>query len=104
MKKTLDVLLEHESKVIFLMKQIGFIEVERFATGGLHSSPSVLITFEGKEDDYHEKGYIIHKTNNEWIPAYYYTIKNPNGTHFNTFEEFEADMKKEFTFNYHELS
>lgn len=103
MKKTLDVTFENIDRITFLMSKINFIETERIATGGMHSTPSCLITFEGSKDDYHEKGYIVRKSNKDFVPAYYYSIKDPNGSHFNTFEEFLKNNSEVITFDYNEL-
>jgi hypothetical protein len=43
------------------MNKLGFEEIDRKTTGGYMSSEKIQITFEGKEEDYHENDYV--KTN-----------------------------------------
>lgn len=40
------------------MTDLGFKEVDRVATGGLHSPVLLLITYDGNEADYHDDGYV----------------------------------------------
>jgi len=99
MATTFDVLLENQPIINELMSKINFVEVSRFATGGLHSSPSLLITYEGDEKDYHERGYIMRPGNYD----YYFSIKYPNGTIFNSLEQFIDDYKNHPKYEYKEI-
>ncbi len=103
MKITLDVYLENEKEVSFLMSKIHFKEIERIATGGMHSTPSILITFEGNEIDFHERGYIVKPKKSEWTNDTYYSIKYPNGSTFKSLEEFQEDNDNVTNFQYYEL-
>lgn len=76
------------------MSKIKFLENSRVATGGMMSSPILLIEFQGDEDTYHENGYIVKKSKSEWNSDTYYTISNPDGTGFKTLDEFLKTEKK----------
>lgn len=103
MKITLDVYLENESKVNLLMSKIQFKEIERIATGGMHSQPSLLMTFEGEEIDFHRKGYIVVLAKSEWSSDTYFSIKHPNGSTFKTLVDFSKDFNDVCNFKYSEL-
>ena len=64
-KITIAVTLENVEKLEFLMSKIKFIEKSRVATGGMMSTPLLLMEFQGDEDTYHEKGYIVEKAKSE---------------------------------------
>lgn len=101
-KKTFDTSLSHQPILDYLMSKIGFIEVDRVATGGLHSSPSLLITYQGESDKYHERGYIITGKEKQ---CYYHTIVNPEGRFYTDSDEFESDQlsQQSIEFDYKEL-
>lgn len=100
-KITIAVALENEQKLQFLMSKIKFVENSRIATGGMMSSPCLLIEFQGLENEYHEKGYIVEKAKSEWSNDTYFTIKNPDGSMFKTLEDFMkvVNYKEEFDYN-----
>lgn len=100
-KITIAVALENVEKLEFLMSKIKFMENSRVATGGMMSSPCLLIEFQGDEDTYHEKGYIVEKAKSEWSSDTYFTIKNPDGSMFKTLEDFMkvVNYKEEFDYN-----
>lgn len=102
-KITVAVLIEHAEKIIFLMDKINFTEIDRVATGGMMSSPELLITFEGNISAYHEKGYITRAGDLTGF-KYYHSIKQPNGNHTNDFELFkESEKSKKDNFDYNVL-
>ena len=102
-KKTISIALENEKYIQVLMSKIKFVENSRVATGGMMSSPILLIEFQGDENDYHEKGYIVEKSKKEWLEDMYYTLKNPNGFPFKTLNNFIEEQNKDADFNYSEL-
>lgn len=103
-KITIAVTLENVDKLKFLMSKIKFNENSRVATGGMMSTPCLLIEFQGLESEYHENGYIIEKSKSEWSNDTYYTIKNPEGSAFKTLEDFKNHIKNQkIDFEYNEL-
>jgi hypothetical protein len=102
-KITIAVGLENEKYLQILMSKIKFLENSRVATGGMMSSPMLLIEFQGDEDTYHEKGYIVKKSKNEWISDTYYTISNPDGKGFKNLDEFLNNQKEKEGFYYNEV-
>ena len=102
-KITIAVTLENEEKLQFLMSKIKFIENSRVATGGMMSTPLLLMEFQGDEDTYHEKGYIIEKAKSEWSSDTYFTIKNPDGSGFKTLDEFLKSRNEKVEFDYNEV-
>ena len=102
-KITIAVGLENEKYLQILMSKIKFLENSRVATGGMMSSPMLLIEFQGDEDTYHGKGYIVKKSKNEWISDTYYTISNPDGTGFKTLDEFLKNRNEKEDFDYNEV-
>jgi hypothetical protein len=104
-KITICVTLENEIYLQILMSKIKFVENSRVATGGMMSNPILLIEFNGEEENYHENGYIVKKSNNEWENDTYYTIKNPDGNYFKTFEDFlNQKEKQKIEFEYKEIN
>jgi hypothetical protein len=95
-KITLDVALDNEKYVNFLMSKINFKETSRIATGGMMSTPSLLIEYQGDKENYHERGYL--KIGNQ-----YFTIKHPNGCYFATFDDFLNDQSVIDIFDYKEI-
>ena len=102
-KITIAVTLENVEKLEFLMSKIKFLENSRVATGGMMSTPLLLIEFQGDEDTYHEKGYIVEKAKSEWSSDTYFTIKNPDGSGFKTLDEFLKNINKKEEFDYNEV-
>ena len=102
-KITIAVTLENEEKLQFLMSKIKFMENSRVATGGMMSTPCLLIEFQGDEDTYHENGYIVEKAKSEWSSDTYFTIKNPDGSSFKTLDEFIKNRNKKEVFDYNEV-
>ena len=102
-KITIAVTLENEEKLQFLMSKIKFVENSRVATGGMMSTPCLLIEFQGDEDTYHEKGYIVEKEKSEWSSDTYFTIKNPDGSGFKTLYEFLKNRNEKEEFDYNEV-
>jgi len=106
MKKTIAVSLEHEAKVTLLMQKLTFEEIDRVATGGMMSSPCVLITFAGLKENYHNKGYIF--IPNEDIEGKskdkgtYFSFKYPDGIWCNNIFDFIKNQKDE-NFEYKQL-
>lgn len=100
-KTTIAVTLENEKYLQILMSKIKFLENSRVATGGMMSTPLLLIEFQGDEYTYHEKGYVLKKSKSEWTGDTYFTIKNPDGSNFKTLEEFlkERDEKEDVEYN-----
>jgi len=103
-KITIAVALENEKYLKVLMSKIKFIENSRIATGGMMSSPLLLMEFQGYEDTYHENGYIVKKSNSEWSRNTYYTIKNPDGESFKYFDEFLKKQNEKEEIEYNEIS
>jgi len=102
-KITIAVEIDKEKYIQLLMSKIKFVENSRVATGGMMSNPLLLIEFQGLEENYHEKGYI--KTFfSEWSGDNYFTIKNPNGATFKTFDEFLQSQNKKDEFEYNEIN
>lgn len=88
-KKTTSCDLGREVYIIALMNKLGFKEVERHITGGLHSSERIIITFEGLDSDYHENDYVKrHSGNGDFY--YYYSLKVPDGYYTDTFSIFKS--------------
>ena len=102
-KITIAVTLENVEKLEFLMSKIKFMENSRVATGGMMSSPCLLIEFQGDEDTYHEKGYIVEKAKSEWSSDTYFTIKQPDGSIFKTLDEFIKNLNEKEEFDYNEV-
>ena len=102
-KITIAVALENVEKLEFLMSKIKFMENSRVATGGMMSSPCLLIEFQGDEDTYHEKGYIVEKTKSKWGSDTYFTIKQPDGSIFKTLDEFIKNLNEKEEFDYNEV-
>lgn len=102
-KITTAVALENVEKLEFLMSKIKFMENSRVATGGMMSSPCLLIEFQGDEDTYHEKGYIVEKAKSEWSSDTYFTIKQPDGSSFKTLDEFIKNLNEKVEFDYNEV-
>ena len=102
-KITIAVALENVEKLEFLMSKIKFMENSRVATGGMMSSPCLLIEFQGDEDTYHEKGYIVEKAKSEWSSDTYFTIKQPDGSTFKTLDEFIKNLNEKEEFDYNEV-
>lgn len=102
-KITIAVTLENVEKLEFLMSKIKFVENSRIATGGMMSTPLLLMEFQGDEDNYHEKGYIVEKSKSEWSSDTYFTIKNPDGSGFKTLDEFLKNKNEKVEFNYNEV-
>jgi len=102
-KITIEVALENVEKLEFLMSKIKFMENSRVATGGMMSSPCLLIEFQGDEDTYHEKGYIVEKSKSELSSDTYFTIKQPNGSSFKTLDEFLKNRNEKVEFDYNEV-
>ena len=102
-KITIAVALENVEKLEFLMSKIKFMENSRVATGGMMSSPCLLIEFQGDEDTYHEKGYIVEKAKSEWSSDTYFTIKQPDGSIFKTLDEFIKNLNEKEEFDYNEV-
>jgi len=102
-KITIAVALENQEKLKFLMSKIKFVENSRVATGGMMSTPCLLMEFQGDEDDYHEKGYIVEKSKSEWSSDTYFTIKNPDGIGFRTLDEFLQKLNEKEDFDYNEV-
>lgn len=104
-KTTIAVSLENVEKLEFLMSKIKFIENSRVATGGMMSTPCLLIEFQGAKETYHENGYIVEKAESQWGNDTYFTIKNPEGLRFKTLEDFKEHLKNEkVDFEYNELT
>ena len=99
-KITIAVALENEKHLQLLMSKIKFIENSRLATGGMMSAPCLLIEFQGDEDLYHEKGYILKKPQNGGISNSCFTIKNPDGISLDDFIRFNKSLDE---FEYNEL-
>ena len=102
-KITIAVGLENEKYLQILMSKIKFLENSRVATGGMMSSPCLLIEFQGDEDTYHENGYIVKKSTDNWSSDTYYTIKNPDGLGFKSLDEFVKELNKKDEFDYNEV-
>ena len=102
-KITIAVALENVEKLEFLMSKIKFMENSRVATGGMMSSPCLLIEFQGDEDTYHEKGYIVEKAKSKWSSDTYFTIKQPDGSIFKTLDEFIKNLNEKEEFDYNEV-
>lgn len=102
-KKTIAVALENEKYVKILMDKIKFVENSRVSTGGMMSSPLLLIEFQGDEDTYHENGYIVRKSSSEYSRDIYHTIKNPDGESFKDLDEFLKSLNNKEYFEYNEV-
>jgi len=70
------------------MKSMFFVEIDRFATGGLHSIEGLIITFEGKESDYSEDRYVEIPYGTKGS-SHYYSILVSSGSLFNNLEDFK---------------
>lgn len=95
MKTTIEVELSKAKFLTKIMEKINFKEVSTFPTGGLHSHPTLLITFQGDKKDYHERGYVripIQSNCSDLIPSNYYSIKFPNGIYASTLDDFKQKM------------
>lgn len=95
MKKTITVLPNsNQLKAIeTLMKSIGFKEIDRFITGGLHSATELILTFEGDEKDYHENEFVkISASNDDYY--YFFSLSCTDGYYTNDLDVFKKQIKK----------
>lgn len=101
MKKTIVVFpnSNQHKAVEALMNDLGFKEVERYVTGGLHSSIEIVLTFEGDEQDYHENNYVkfLGQANEDQIKAnycYWFSLGYTDGYFTNDIEMFKSVIAK----------
>lgn len=88
MKKSFSVSLSNELYVNALMNKLKFVEVDRVASGGMHSDEILIITYEGRLEDYKESDYVqLPQLKNG--QSIFHSIRYPNGYLCKSVDEFK---------------
>lgn len=100
MKITIEVSTHNQKYIGAIMKHCLFNEIERVATGGMHSNPFLLITYEGKTENLDKELYIRTFVNGIDSRQYYifYSIDFPDGFHATSVEQFEERINEKNTY------
>lgn len=94
MKRTIIVTpdsMQHKA-IDALMAEIGYQEIERFVTGGLHSAIQYIITYQGLDADYNEDSFVFIPQNDTY--GHYFSLSFTGGYFTNDIAIFIDEIKK----------